>query len=226
MIIDIEKCENCNNCFLACKDEHCGNNWSGYSSSQPLHGHRWINIHRRERGKFPIIDAAYLPMPCMHCEDPLCIKAAKNKAVFKRDDGIVIIDPEKAKGQKHLVNACPYSAIWWNEESQTPQKCTLCAHLLDQKWKAPRCVQACPTGALTIQFIEENELRELIKKQELEVIGSKNKSTMPVVYYKNLYRFTKCFIAGSVAFKKNNVSDCLAHAQIKLIKNEKMVHDY
>lgn len=105
-------------------------------------------------------------MPCMHCEDPLCVKAAKNKAVYKRPDGIVIIDPEKAKGQKQIVSACPYSAIWWNEETQTPQKCTFCAHLLDQGWKVPRCVQACPTGALSFQSLEENELKELIKNPE------------------------------------------------------------
>ena len=32
MVIDVERCENCNNCFLACKDEHCGNDWPGYAA--------------------------------------------------------------------------------------------------------------------------------------------------------------------------------------------------
>lgn len=224
MIIDIEKCENCNNCFLSCKDEHCGNNWPGYSISQPLHGQRWINIHCKERGKFPVIDAAYLPMPCMHCEDPMCIKIAKNNAVYKRDDGIVIIDPVKAKGQNQIVSSCPYSAIWWNKETQTPQKCTFCAHLLDQGWKAPRCVQSCPTGALSIQKPDENEVRTFVEKNELEVLGRKNRSTLPLVYYKNLYRFTKCFIAGSVAVKKQEIEDCAADAQVKLLQNNKIVN--
>ena len=56
LVIDVAKCENCNNCLMACKDEHCGNDWSGYTLSQPLHGHRWMNILRRERGEFPVID--------------------------------------------------------------------------------------------------------------------------------------------------------------------------
>ena len=63
-----------------------------------------------------MIDVAYLPIPCMHCDRAPCIEAAKGGAVYKRDDGIVIIDPEKAKGQKSILEACPYNAIWWNEE--------------------------------------------------------------------------------------------------------------
>ena len=120
MIIDVDKCENCNNCFLSCKDEHCGNTWEGYAVSQPDHGQRWMNIRRKERGQFPAIDVAYLPTPCMHCDDAPCLKAARGGAVTKREDGIVLIDPQKAKGQKELVQACPYGAIWWNEEKQIP----------------------------------------------------------------------------------------------------------
>lgn len=114
LIIDIEKCEDCNNCFLSCKDEHVDNDFQGYSAPQVKHGHRWVNIMRKERGQFPQIDVAYLPVFCMHSDDAPCITAAKDGAVYKRDDGIVIIDPVKAQGQKHLVDACPYGAIWWN----------------------------------------------------------------------------------------------------------------
>ena len=126
LIIDVEKCEDCNNCFLACKDEHVGNDWPGYAASQPLHGHRWIDIMRKERGQYPLVDVAYRPTPCMHCDNAPCIKAAKDGAIYKRDDGIVIIDPEKSKGQKAVLDACPYDAIWWNEEKEIPQKCTFC----------------------------------------------------------------------------------------------------
>jgi len=48
-IIDVAKCENCNNCFLSCRDEHCGNEWPGYSLPQPLHGQRWMNIAGKKR---------------------------------------------------------------------------------------------------------------------------------------------------------------------------------
>ena len=116
LIIDVAECEDCNNCFLSCKDEHVDNDWPGYSLSQPRHGHRWMNILRKERGQHPLIDVAYLPMPCMHCRNAPCMSKAKEDAVYRREDGIVIIDPEKSKGQKGIVDACPYNVVWWNEK--------------------------------------------------------------------------------------------------------------
>ncbi|MFH1124062.1 MAG: 4Fe-4S dicluster domain-containing protein, partial [Pseudomonadota bacterium] len=107
LIIDVEKCEDCNNCFLSCKDEHVENDFPGYSAAQPRHGHRWVNILRKERGQYPLIDVAYLPIPCMHCDSPPCMEKDRKGAVLKRDDGIVLIDPVKGKGQAALVGACP-----------------------------------------------------------------------------------------------------------------------
>jgi Fe-S-cluster-containing dehydrogenase component len=217
-VIDVAKCENCNNCFLSCKDEHCGNDWPGYTLSQPLHGQRWMNISRRERGQFPHIDVAYLPKPCMHCDAAPCIAAAKNGAVYKRQDGIVLIDPEKARGQRDIVAACPYGAIWWNEEAQVAQKCTLCAHLLDKGWKVPRCVQVCPTGALSLLHLEDEGLVALIESEKLETLASETMNTQPRVYYKNLYRFNKCIIVGSVATGEEGATECVVGVPVRLIK--------
>ena len=223
LIIDIAKCENCNNCFLSCKDEHCGNAWPGYAAPQPLHGQRWMNIHRTERGRFPVIDVAYRPSPCMHCDDPPCLRAAEAGAVVKRPDGIVLIDPRSAGGQKALVQACPYGAIWWNEEAQLPQKCTFCAHLLDAGWKAPRCVQACPTGALSVRRLEDAEMADLVREQALETVEKGAAPTRPTVYYKNLYRFQSCFIAGSLARGDDNFSECVAGAAVALLREGKVL---
>jgi Fe-S-cluster-containing dehydrogenase component len=218
LIIDVAKCHDCNNCFLACKDEHCDNSFPPYAVAQPWHGQRWMNIMRKERGQYPKVDVAYLPHPCMHCDNAPCIKAAQDGAVYKRDDGIVIIDPVKAQGQKQLVDACPYGAIWWNEEHTLPQKCTLCAHLLDEGWKEPRCVQACPTGALRIVKVEDGEMEKRITAENLEPLHP-HYHTKPRVYYKNLFRYTHCFIAGSVAVERDGVSDCAQGATVTLIKD-------
>ena len=217
LVIDVAKCHDCNNCFLSCKDEYVGNDFPPFSVAQPNHGHRWMNIMRKERGQYPKVDVAYLPIPCMHCDDAPCIKQSKNGAVHKRADGIVLIDPGKAKGQKPIVDACPYGAIWWNEEHNLPQKCTLCVHLLDQGWKEPRCVQACPTGALRIIKVENAEMEEIVKSEILEIFHPEY-NTKPRVYYENLYRYTHCFIAGSVAVEKDGVSDCAQGATVTLIK--------
>jgi Fe-S-cluster-containing dehydrogenase component len=222
MIIDIEKCEDCNNCFLSCKDEHVDNDWPGYSAPQPLHGQRWMNIMRKERGQHPLIDVAYRPTPCMHCDNAPCIKAAKDGAVYKRDDGIVIIDPLKAKGQQALVNSCPYKAIWWNEKKAIPQKCTLCAHLLAHGWGKTRCVQACPTGALSLVKMEDQHMVEMTKRENLERLLD-SKGSLPRVWYKNLHRFEKCFIAGSVAFEHCGITDCAEGAMVDLIKDNKII---
>jgi ferredoxin len=70
-------------------------------------------------------------------------------------NGIVLIDPEKALSKKEIVNSCPHRVIFWNEEKNIPQKCTLCAHLLEEGYKQPRCAEACPTGALTFGDLDD-----------------------------------------------------------------------
>jgi Fe-S-cluster-containing dehydrogenase component len=137
LIVDVEKCDNCRVCFIAVKDEHNGNDFPGYSAAQPAQGHNWLDIRRKERGSYPLVEAHFMPVMCNHCDDAPCMKAAKNGAVRKRPDGIVIIDPEKSKGQKQIVDACPYGAISWNEEKQMPQHWIFDAHLLDAGWTRP-----------------------------------------------------------------------------------------
>jgi len=85
------------------------------------------------------------------------MKAAKNGAVYIRDDGIVIIDPRTATGQRDIISACPIGAIYWNEELLLPQKCTMCAELLDEGYSQPRCVNACPNGALLFGDLDDPE---------------------------------------------------------------------
>lgn len=213
-IIDVAKCWDCNNCFISCSDEHEGNDWPGYTLAQPRHEHRWMDVNRVERGQFPLIDVAYRPTPCMHCQDAPCIEASKG-AVSRREDGIVLIDPQKAQGMKELVKSCPYGAIYWNEEKDVPQKCTMCAHLLDSGWKKTRCVQACFTGALRLEKLDQDELAELVRTEGLEQLHPKL-GTRPNVYYKNLHRFDKVFIAGSVAEKNGEILDCIKGATITL----------
>ncbi len=215
LIVDIAKCHDCNNCFLACKDEFFDNDFPTYSSAQPRMGQRWIDILRKERGQFPRVDVSYLPLLCMHCDDADCIKAAEGGAVYKRDDGIVIIDPLKAKGKKSIVESCPHGVIWWNDELDLPQKCTFCAHLLDEGWDKPRCVQVCPTGALEFVHIEDLEMQRMIESDKLDTLHPEY-GLEPRVYYKNLYRYLKSFISGSVALK--DVDECAEGAKV-LLKN-------
>jgi len=155
-LIDVTKCSGCHNCFLACRDEYSGNDYEGYSVAQPVDAPQsWMQVKEVERGTFPKPKLDYVPTPCQHCAEMPCAGPALDGAVYRREDGVVIIDPVKAKGQKQIVNACPYRVIFWNEELQVPQKCTMCAHMLDAGEKVPRCVEACPTGALVFGDLDD-----------------------------------------------------------------------
>ena len=129
-----------------------------------------MDILRRERGQYARNDVAYLPMPCQHCQNPPCVEAVDG-AIYAREDGIVMIDPEKAKGRKEIVDTCPYGAIFWNEEQQLAQKCIFCAHLIDDPtWKphTTRCAHACPTDAMVTYFVEPEEMEKMIAAEGLE----------------------------------------------------------
>lgn len=222
LIIDIENCTNCNMCVLACQDEHVDNTFEGYAEEMPKHGARWIEIMRKERGQAPMIDVAYMPVMCQHCDDAPCIKPAENGAVSKRPDGIVIIDPVKAKGQKQLVESCPYNAIWWNEDLQLPQHWIFDAHLLDDGWKQPRAASVCATEAIVAKKVSDTEMAKIVETEDLEVLHPEL-GTRPRVYYKNLYRYTSCFIGGSVAVTKDGIEDCLEGARVTLTKGTEII---
>ena len=215
LIVDIAKCTNCNLCTLSNQDEHVDNEFEGYSAPMPRHGHRWIEIRGRERGHGPLMDVAYLPVMCQHCDDAPCITAAENGAVTKRDDGIVIIDPIKAKGQKAIADACPYDAVHWNEEAQLPQHWFFDAHLIDNGWDEPRCSQVCATSALKAVKLTDQEMGELKQREGLRELQPES-ATQPRVHYKNLYRYSHEFVGGTVVNTVDEVTDCVAGAAIKL----------
>jgi Fe-S-cluster-containing dehydrogenase component len=218
MIVDIEHCNNCRACFLALKDEHTGNDFPGYAAAQPAQGHNWLDIERKERGTYPIVDAHFMPVMCNHCDDAPCMKAAKNGAIKKRDDGIVIIDPVKAKGQKEIVAACPYGAISWNEEKQIPQAWIFDAHLLDTGWTKTRAEQCCPTDVFRSIKVEDLEMQRIVASEGLEVLKPEL-GTKPRVYYKNMHFMTKCFVGGSVVAMLNGVEECAVGATVILKQN-------
>ncbi len=217
LIIDVAECTNCNNCTLAAMDEYVGNDWPPYSAPMPKHGHKWINILQKERGQTPFMDIAFVPTLCNHCDDAPCIKAADG-AIAKRDDGIVLIDPIKAKGRKDLVDACPYGHIWWNEELEIPQAWTFDAHLIDQGWTQTRGQQSCPTGAMRAVKLDDAEMARIAERDGLEVMKPEL-GTKPRVWYRNLWRYSTVFIGGSVSAEANGKVDCVEGARVTLSRD-------
>jgi tetrathionate reductase subunit B len=192
-VIDIARCCGCYNCQLACKDEHVDNDWTPYAKPQPETGHFWLKLQEKVCGTVPKVKMHYIPMLCNHCEQAACMEACHDGAISKRDDGLVIIEPEKCKGSggcRECVDACPYEAIYFNDELSLAQKCTGCAHLLDNGYKMPRCVESCPTDAM--RFGEKEDLKDLI---EGAAVLNPESGCGPNIYYRNI---PGKFIAGTV----------------------------
>jgi len=221
MVFDVDKCLGCYTCMLACKDEHVGNEWLPYTDRQKKRDQKWIEICHRERGILPRIDLAYRPELCNHCDDPPCSKHAPG-SVLKRSDGIVLLDPRKAIGNEALISSCPFGAISWNDEIGAAQKCTFCAHLIDDGWKEPRCVQACPTRALMAVNMEDTEFEKLIDEKGLVSIVPENVG--PRLWYKNMHRYTKNMIVGEIAyFEDADTEVCADGVEVLLIKGGETV---
>jgi Fe-S-cluster-containing dehydrogenase component len=218
LIVDVPLCENCNNCVLAVRDELVGNDFPGYSAPHAQQAANVMSIRRKISGQRPMVDATYLPVMCNHCDDAPCIKAAGNDAIRKRDDGIVIIDPVKAKGRCDLVDACPYGAIVWNEQQQLPQNWFFDAHLLDAGATAPRCAGVCPTVAFEAVQISDADMAVRAQAEGLRTLHPEW-GTKPRVHYRHLERFDHCFIGGSISALIKGVRECVEGVEIELRQN-------
>ncbi|MGF6754052.1 4Fe-4S dicluster domain-containing protein [Paraburkholderia sp. GAS42] len=197
LIIDVSLCINCRNCVIATKDEYSGNAFPGYSAPHPPEGLETIRIERHVRGEGTLVDVTYIPKTCNHCDNAPCVNAAKDGSIYKRPDGVVVIDPVKSRGRRDLVKSCPYDMIEWNEQEQVPQNWNFDAHLLDSGWNEPRCAQACPTRAIRALKAEDAELRDMVEKEHLSVIHPEF-GTKPRVFYRNLDDALSHLVAGNV----------------------------
>ncbi len=92
------------------------------------------------------LDFLFLANVCRHCDDPPCAEACPEEAFTKRKDGIVILDYEKCTGCWSCIDACPFDAIYKDEERNVPIRCDLCMDI-----EVPACVSSCHTQALAVE---------------------------------------------------------------------------
>lgn len=84
----------------------------------------------------------YLQRICNHCTYPGCLAACPRKAIYKRDDGFVLIDQSRCRGYRECMKACPYKKIVFNNTTRVSEKCIGCYPFLEQG-EMNRCVTAC-----------------------------------------------------------------------------------
>jgi Fe-S-cluster-containing dehydrogenase component len=136
MVIDLDKCVGCQACTAACRME---NNTAIAGPDQADRGRAilWNEVIPSVEGEYPNVKMRFIPRPCMHCDDPACIKVCPVQATYKNADGTVIVDYERCIGCRFCTVACPYTARYFNwYEPQWPTE--LRAHLNPDSRVAPR----------------------------------------------------------------------------------------
>ncbi len=149
MVIDLDKCTGCQACVVACKQE---NNVPFSNPDQAEKGRTisWLKVLSIYVGEYPDMRMRNLPLLCMHCQNPPCVKVCPVEATFLGEEGIVGQIYNRCIGCRYCMNACPYSIKFFNwfkpdfpEEMQNAlnpdvsvrpkgvvEKCTFCHHRL------------------------------------------------------------------------------------------------
>lgn len=158
LLIDLDRCNGCQACTVACKVEN-----------NVISGVFWNRVHRMGPvGKFPDkLEMFYFPMQCMHCENPTCVVVCPTKATYETEDGIVLVDSDLCIGCEYCIWACPYDARTLNPETKTVEKCMMCTHLLEKN-ELPMCVYTCTGGARHCGDINDpnSEISQVLAKNE------------------------------------------------------------
>ncbi len=152
---DQDLCVGCQACEVACKQEH----------GIPV-GLKWlqvVEIGPRQVGEKLKLDFRLLR--CMHCGKPPCRDICPVQAIYKRGDGLVLIDEELCIGCEECIEACPFEVPQLNNESNVVEWCNMCVHRIEQGLQ-PSCVQHCPTEA--IQFGDINILTQTARRKRAE----------------------------------------------------------
>jgi Fe-S-cluster-containing dehydrogenase component/formate-dependent nitrite reductase membrane component NrfD len=135
-VIDHSRCIGCHACTVACKSEN----------NVPVGAFRtWVKY--TEQGSFPTVRRDFAVLRCNQCTAAPCVTICPVTALSKRADGVIDVDPAACIGCKSCMQACPYDALYINEDTGTAQKCHFCVHRTEVGL-APACAVVCPTEAI------------------------------------------------------------------------------
>lgn len=101
-IIDLKRCFGCYTCQVACKAEH-------FTPPDVS----WGRCLKGETGKYPTTIRQALPILCMQCKEPECMKVCPTKATTQRPDGIITVDKNLCVGCRYCMVACPYGSRYF-----------------------------------------------------------------------------------------------------------------
>ncbi len=171
-LIDHRRCIGCHACTVACKAEN----------DVPLGSFRtWVKYS--EAGRFPDVRRHFTVLRCNHCTTAPCVTICPVNALDKRRDGIVDIDRDACIGCKACMQACPYDALYLNEDLGAVEKCHYCAHRVERGLE-PACVVVCPETAIISGDLHDpgSRIARMVRELSTEVRRPEQR-TGPNVHY-------------------------------------------
>ncbi len=150
---DSTSCSGCKTCQVACKDKYDNGSGILWRRVYEVTGGDWI---RDGHAWIPNVFSYHISMACNHCMEPLCLESCPNRAIEKKENGIVLIDTDRCMGCRYCEWACPYGALQFDRNTGRMTKCTFCDDYLEGG-KKPACVTACPMRVLDFGEMEELE---------------------------------------------------------------------
>lgn len=174
MLVDSERCVNCEACVIACRAEW--NTPIGYSRN-------WVSEVMAE-GHDGLPRLSFLSGRCHHCDEPPCVSACPTGASYKRDDGLVLVDRELCTGCEFCVDVCPYDARFRDPTDGMISKCTFCQPRIDDG-EQPACVSVCFTRALTFGDANDptSEVSQLLGKGGWKRLVTEDVNIGPNLYF-------------------------------------------
>jgi Fe-S-cluster-containing dehydrogenase component/formate-dependent nitrite reductase membrane component NrfD len=172
-VIDHSRCIGCHACTVACKAEN----------GVPLGSFRtWVKY--TEAGTFPEVRRSFAVLRCNQCTDAPCVTICPVRALDKRPDGIVDVDPAACIGCKACMQGCPYDALYLNEAKGIAEKCHFCAHRVE-RGQAPACAVVCPTEAIVPgDFHDKNSVVSRLRSEHDLSARKTEAGTRPNVLYR------------------------------------------
>jgi Fe-S-cluster-containing dehydrogenase component len=113
-VIDLDRCTGCQACVVACRQE---NNIAFGGEEQAKLGRAkfWMNLISEIKGtSYPDVEMQFIPIPCMHCERPPCIKVCPVAATYKNPEGVVAQVYPRCIGVRMCISNCPYTVRYFN----------------------------------------------------------------------------------------------------------------
>ncbi len=121
-----------------------------------------------------------MPLNCRHCEKAPCMEVCPTKALYKDEDGAVMLNPFKCIGCLMCAVVCPFGIPDIDKANKIMVKCDMCAERRARGLE-PACVSACPTDAIVYGEVSEimESKRESVTNKAIKAFMETGKALMP-----------------------------------------------